>query len=123
MSESIIKPNELLHRAIEPNKGFWLDKEGRISSSLFKDSNGVSVDINADRTDDEVKEAFLHVFSALEGEARLSVQLCLDNNCNVQTDPSERNPYHTLILGKNKAGLTSGQAKQLAKNCQFIRYD
>ena len=123
MPEQAINPNELLHRAIKPNPLFWDTKKGGVTSALFKDSKGVSVDRNANRSDNEIQQSFLILFSNLNGEARLYVQLCLDNDCRVENDATESNPYHALILGKDKINLTDGQARKLAKNCQIIEYD
>lgn len=119
----LISPGELLHRAIKPNPIFWNTKSDCITSALFKDSKGVSVDRNAGRSDDEIKSAFLASFSDLKGEARLRASLCFDNRCQVIADPIANNAHHALIQGEDKVELSKGQAKQLASNCQVIHYE
>lgn len=67
---------------------------GRPSSALFKDSNGVSV--NKD--------------------------ICIEKNVCVIADPLEENVYHALLQrSENEVELTAGQAKALARNAIVIK--
>jgi len=118
----MIQDDELLHRAIKPKPQFWNTKTDSVSSALFKDSRGVSVDKNSNRPDEEVKRSLLVSFPDLIGEARLTSKLCRDKDCEVKADPIENNEHHTLILGNKKIELTSGQAKFLSRNCEVINY-
>ncbi len=118
----MIHNDEILHKAIKSKPQFWNTKTDSISSALFKDSQGVSVDRNANRSDEEVKYNFLTRFPDLKGEARLKTELCRDKGCRVHADPTEHNENHALILGENKIELTKGQAKYLSRNCEVIKY-
>lgn len=113
---------ELLHRAIKPKALFWNEKTGKVTSALFKDSKGVSVDINNDRTDIQVKKFLQNQFPDLKGEAKIKAKLCRDKNCRVELDPIENNQNHALILGEVNIRLTSGQAKYLSRNCIVTLY-
>jgi len=118
----MIQDDELLHRAIKPKPQFWNTKTDSVSSALFKDSKGVSVDKNSNRPDAEIKRCLLDNFPDLKGEARLTTKLCREKNCKVKADPIENNEHHTLILGSEKIELTSSQAKFLSRNCIVITY-
>ena len=118
----MIHDDEVLHRAIKPKPQFWNTKTDSVSSALFKDSKGVSVDRNANRTDEQVKMALMIQFEDLRGEARLKAKLCRDKSCRVEDDPIDNNKYHALILGENRPELTKGQAKYLSRNCKVIEY-
>ena len=118
----MIQEEELLHRAVKPKALFWNDKTGKITSALFKDSKGVSVDVNNGRSDTEVKIFFQSQFPDLKGEARVQTKLCRDKSCRVELNPIENNQNHALILGEVNTKLTSGQAKYLSRNCMVILY-
>lgn len=117
----MFKNSDILSRVIRPYPNYFRS-DGSISSAVFKDSKGVSVDYITDRLDQEVKETFLKRFPDSYGEARVSVQSCINRNCKVKPDPTDSNPYHSLILGNNKPQLTSGQAKYLSSNSNVIIY-
>lgn len=120
----MVSPDELLHRAIMPDPKFWDNKSNRVTSALFKDSLGVSVDRNAGRNDAQIKQSFLKKFKAknLKGEARIMTMCCLCHSCRVKPDPTH-NSHHALILGQDDSiSLTGGQAKRLAKTCTIIEY-
>ncbi len=118
----MILEEEVVHRAIKPKELFWNEKTGKVTSALFKDSKGVSVDINNNRTDEEVKISFLREFFNLKGDARLKAKMCRDKKCRVEADPIENNENHALILGEVSIKLTSGQAKYLSRNCTVLTY-
>jgi hypothetical protein len=118
----MIQEEELLHRAIKPKALFWNEKTGKVTSALFKDSKGVSVDINNNRIDVQVKDFLQSQFPDLKGEARVKTKLCREKNCRVKFDPIENNENHALILGEINITLTSGQAKYLSKNCVVVLY-
>jgi len=118
----MIQDDELLHRAIKPKPQFWNTKTDTVSSALFKDSKGVSVDRNSNRTNEEIKLCFLNAFPDLKGEARLNSKPCREKRCRVIADPIENNEHHALILGSEKIELTKSQAKFLSRNCIVVVY-
>ncbi len=114
---------ETLHRAIKPKPQFWDTKTNRVTSALFKDSHGVSVDRNAGKSDEQIKHEFLSKFSELKGDARLTAGFCFDNFCRVEANPTLNNKHHALILGQTSVELTKGQAKRLAENSTIVIYN
>ena len=118
----MIQDEELLHRAIKPKPQFWNTKTDTVSSALFKDSKGVSVDRNSNRSNEEIKLCLLNTFPDLKGEARLKTEICREKMCRIIADPIENNEHHALILGNGKIELTQGQAKFLSKNCIVVVY-
>ena len=119
----MLSDDELLHRAIKPKAIFWNEKTNTITSALFKDSKGVSVDANANRDDDEIKNCFLAEFSDLKGEARVTVDTCKEKDCYVKADPLPNNNHHALIQrSENEIPLTKSQARYLAKKATTVIY-
>ena len=118
----MIEDDELLHRAIKPKPQFWNTKSGSVTSALFKDSKGVSVDRNAGRDDEVIKASLQQQFENLKGEARFTAGLCREKECRVKADPVEGNENHSVVLGSNKIELTKGQARHISRNCQVITY-
>ena len=114
---------ETLHRGVPARPVFWKD-DGRPSSALFKDSQGVSVDVNANRSSLEVKNQLLSVDATFKGEARVSGSFCKEKCCLVLHAPIKGgNQFHSLILGQEKPELTKGQARALARSCDFVSYN
>jgi len=118
----MILEEEVIHRAIKPKELFWNEKTGKVTSALFKDSKGVSVDVNNDRTDEQVKKSFQGEFPDLKGDARLVTKMCRDKKCRVEADPINNNENHAVILGEVNIKLTSGQARYLSRNCITVLY-
>jgi hypothetical protein len=114
--------DDTLHRAVPINPNNFNEKTQEVTSALFKDSKGVSVDRAENRSDELIKESFTRRFENLRGEARIDSGFCRDNECRVIDDADEINPYHALILGKDKIELTQGQARRLSRKCKFIPY-
>jgi hypothetical protein len=51
-----IQKTENLYRAIKRSKPDWLDKEGKITSAMYKDEKGNSVDRDAQRELSDIVE-------------------------------------------------------------------
>lgn len=120
-----VDEDEVLHRGVIPSPAFWKAAEGRPSSAIFKDSRGVSVDVNCKRPDSVVKQQLLLANPEFRGEARIRAALCCEVGCNALHDPTENNEYHSLIVGKlgrKKPALTKSQAKQLTNQSTFVEY-
>ncbi len=112
---------------------------GRPSSALFKDSQGVSVNIDGGRTQEEIimDEERLHrlynqeltqeEIERNEGELCAIISLrkeqCESANVCVIMDPIEgENIYHALIQrSETEITLTRGQAKMLAREALVIK--
>lgn len=114
-------------------------KDGRPSSALFKDSKGVSVDIDAGRDLNDIisDEERLHALytnglSDLEmrerGEELKAIVQLTDSQCDsveacVISDPIDgENEYHALLQkSETEIQLSKSQAKKLAKLATVVK--
>ena len=108
-------------------------KDGRLSSALFKDSNGVSVNIDAGRSNEDIieDEVRLHELynkdeedaekRTLKSIATVTKNIIEDKSVYICASPEENNRYHCLLFGdSNKKELKPSQAKALAREAKFI---
>lgn len=109
--------------------------EGRISSALFKDSKGVSVNKDDSRiiTDIIIDEERLHCYYlgdmadepeyCLKALVTFDRKVCDDNNILIEDDPLEENPHHAVLKRNNTVScLTASQAKAIARASKIIKY-
>ena len=110
-------------------------KDGKPTSALFKDSNGVSVDYEDNRKTDEViaDEERLHklhnegVSEAEGGKLKAIISLtceqCDNEEVCVTPDPIEGENLHHAIITKTETEveLSKGQAKRLARNSVIVK--
>lgn len=136
----MMKINDL-YRRMRNKPLLYVKEDGTISSAIYKDSQGVSVDIDDGRDLDAIiqKEEELHKYYNQEmllqnpdGEYKLvallsvSAKTCQDKEVVIEPTPVENiNPYHALLKGsETKTLLTNGQSKYLAKNTRVVKsYD
>jgi hypothetical protein len=107
-----IAPDESLFRAVNPK----LLQNNEITSALFKDAKGVSVN----RSNEDAKRSFEILIERLGCEeiAELSVEECLKIEVYIKYCPIDGNPFHTEIHNSiDKVKLSSGKAKKLAALC------
>ena len=112
--------DERLYRAVNKNLPcMW--KENRITSAVFKDSKGISVDRQWNRNiNDAVNALFKAMSSKLSVDNIMVVSIakkdCDDINAICLYRPIRDNIYHSEIhRDKDMTQLTSAQAKNLAK--------
>lgn len=120
--ETEILSHEKLFRAIKRSTPvLWDNEKNKPSSAAFKDSNGVSVDRDADRSNDQIKESFSLRFGG-EGNIRSVIYVlastCLNHDINVEASPLPDNEFHAEIFrSADNRPLSNSQAKYLASNC------
>lgn len=109
--------SDFFHRAILPSQEWWSTRNNRLSTAVFKDKNGLSVDRQGTRTRHDAS-AFLRTHKPTAvGEAIVSNELCVEHRCRILIDTTPSNPYHHLILGEEKTVLKDSTAKAFVKNC------
>lgn len=131
--------NEVFRRV--RNHPMYIKEDGTISSAIFSDKKGVSVDIDDGRNLDEIisAEESLHFYynserikDNPEGAYRLlaitsvTKQACDEKQVMIQMDPVENiNPYHAVLRrDEEKTELTAGQRKYLSRKMKVIKsYD
>ena len=120
------------------NKPIFM-KEGRPSSALFKDSKGVSVDMDAERDEKQIieDEEQLHKFYCrkmgedeikekgedLRAIIKVSNEVCATEKVCVISDPiTGENENHALIQrSETEIQLTKRQAKGLARGAKIVK--
>ena len=112
--DNFTNENEKLFRSIRPDDIYWKDKENRIlSSAAFKDSNGLSVDRQHGRTEEEsvkeMKEKFVGTVVCV------TVGICREKEAIVDYCPTDDNIHHCeIIRSHERKVLTNSQARYLA---------
>lgn len=120
---STITGCETLYRAVKPIP-MYIKENGEISSAIFKDSQGVSVDRDGERTFPEISQCFLDRFEDVIALANLTVSDVLEEpDLTVEPDPLQENEFHALIIGATRTQLKSSQAKKLMKKVSIIRFE
>lgn len=119
----------------------YIKSDGTISSAIYLDSNGVSVDADDKRILDEIikDEERLHYFynqgrteDELKGPYKLAMiasvdkNSCVEKNIHIEPSPIEgENPYHVLLKrSESQIPLSGSQRKHLQKNTKIVKkYD
>lgn len=122
MDPNEVHEDEILFRAIKSTRpDWWNEKENRLSSSIFIQSNGCSVDRDGNRLFEDITELLESIQGELRGVAKIPRRLCDSLNVFVQPDPLENNPYHAnLQRDETIVKLKPRQAKELAKQSEYI---
>jgi hypothetical protein len=118
--------DELLYRGIKRSQPSTVRPDGRrVTSALFKDANGVSVDRMGGRTEQAVIVQMKEFFqSRLKGVARLKEQAVMQAEACALPAPTDKNPYHAEIYANiKKQPLTNLQCLKLADACTLIFLD
>jgi hypothetical protein len=110
-----IDPEESLFRAVNPK----VLEKGKITSALFKDSKGVSV--NRSNEDSERSLGLLIERLGCKEIAELKVADCLKVEVYIKYCPLRGNPFHTEIHNSiDKVTLSQGKARKLAVLCKRL---
>ena len=126
MPSKNIQDNEQLYRAVKRSKPCWLDGNNNPTSAMFKDANGVSVDRDGNREEPEIIRFMCDVSlpKRVKGIVRLSVSECRETEVEVESAPSEVNPYHAnIFLDSSDVRRYNIQAFRLAQASKLIFFD
>ena len=93
--DEIFKENELLLRAVKPT-GIFIKEDGSISSAVFKDSKGLSVNRTGDDDADVVIRFTKNHFNDCEIWS-VKVSDCNEIKVLVKYAPIDENIYHSEI--------------------------
>ena len=109
----------MLYRVIKRSQPDSMDEEGRPTSALFKQENGVSVDRDGKRNEEAIIETFRERFDKrFKGLVKVGADICIDNDITVIPETSS-NIYHAEIfenvdkdpIGQLKALILADQAE------------
>ena len=101
-----------------------MDENGRPTSALFKQDNGVSVDRDGNRSEDIIIKKFKERFDIrFKGLVRVGADVCIDNSMAVIPETSS-NVYHAEIFeNEDKVPLGQLNALILADNSEVVVYE
>lgn len=117
----------------------YIRKDGSISSALFSDRNGASVDIDAGRSLEDIikdeerlhqiyhpgmsRDEMIKTKQALKAIIAVEREECESKSIAIQPDPiKEENEYHAILKRDNGTlQLTHGQCKHLANKCRCVK--
>ncbi len=116
-----VQEYEQLYRAVKRSQPSVVDANGRPTSALFKQDDGVSVDRDGERDEPIIVESFQNrLGKRLNGLVKVSAGVCLNNDMAVIPEPSH-NEYHAEIFeNEQKEPLSSKHAYLLAKNAEIV---
>ena len=122
---NIVERDESLYRVVKRSRWDCLTRSGRATIALFKDSNGVSVDRDGDRSENEiikfiVTESFP---KRAKGVTVVSAGYCMDVSAEVKAAPSDNNPYHANIYMSEDEKIRKVQALKIADSSKLIYFD
>lgn len=116
------------------DRPLYVKDDGSVSSALFLDSNGVSVNVDAGRgIEDIVKdEERLHLFynaKALNAGRKLKAvisvakEVCVEREIKIVPAPIlGENEYHAILTrNTGEKTLTHGQRKHMASKCNVVK--
>lgn len=117
--------NDNLYRGIKRSQPSFITPRGTISSAMFKDEKGVSVDRQMGRHEEEAVQQMKDFFSnRLKGIASLPEDSIIRALAVLIPAPTENNPYHAEIYRNvHKEMLSKIQQLQLADSCTLIYLD
>lgn len=113
---------ERLYRAVYPPETmpmFWKEN-GELSSAVFKDKQGLSVERGGDRDEERViKDMNLFFYGRI---ISVSAGDCFECKSILKYLPTKRSKYHSEIHGgEDRILLSQSQCKHLAKRAKVCR--
>src|SRR5690625_3134782 len=118
-----IEKHEQLYRKVIMKPNFWKKDLGKPSSAVFKDSKGVSVDRDGERSECDITETFKERFGAenMKAIVAITAEFCYEIDTHLVYSPTEDNKYHAEIHASvDKIPLGTSKARKLAKECTII---
>ena len=122
--EEIVQSNEKLYRLIKRSQPDSM-AEGKPTSALFKQEDGVSVDRDGERAEENIINTFKERFDKrYKGLVRVNAGVCLEHEMAVIPAASSANKYHAEIYDNmNKDPLGSLKALILADKSKVVDYE
>lgn len=123
MNDEFIENEEVLYRAFTLSKpnGF---KDGNPTAALFLDENGVSVDRDGSRSEEDIIDRLKNRFKkqGYDCSIKISAEKCRECNTYPIPKPSRTNKYHAEIhQSETELCIDLFNALKLAKLCEVVR--
>lgn len=121
--DKVVTPNETLYRVVKRSQPDSMSVDGRPTSALFKQENGVSVDRDGGRAEAEIVNTFQQRFTnRFKGLVRVGADICIDH-CMAVIPEDQHNKYHAEIFDDfEKTPLSPLNALILADAAQVVTY-
>ena len=125
MAGDVVEGSESLYRVVKRSRPDCITANRKVSPALYKDSNGVSVDRDGGRSEEEIVRFITEVTFPRRAKAiaSLLVSTCYGVGSRVEAKPSETNPYHANIYLDSDEEKGNLQALQLADASQVIYFN
>lgn len=123
--EETVQRHEILYRAVKRSQPDTMDENGRPTSALFKQADGVSVDRDGGREEKIIIDVFKNRFDRrFKGLIQVGADVCIDNNMAVIPKPSVNDEYHAEIFeNSDKQPLGQLKALILADNSEVVVFE
>lgn len=121
---NVVGSGETLYRVVKRSMPACITEERMATPALFKDREGVSVDRDGGRDEEDIK-LFIKEVTFKERTKAIGKVLsgfCFSIGAKVQPDPLEDNPFHANIILDDDEKISNLQALQLADHCVIIEY-
>lgn len=117
----IVVRNEKLYRVVKRSQPDTINEQGRPTSALFKQDDGVSVDRDGGRSESEIICCVKNKFSTrFKGLVCVGADICIDNDMAVIPD----HDYHAEIFDNlQKTPLSQLNALILADSCIVVTFE
>lgn len=121
MNYDHVEDHELLYRAVPKFPNYWNKDRNSVSSALFKDKNGVSVDRDGNRKENVICKQLQNKISNSIAAISVKTNSVRSISALVLPKPSNANQYHAEIHdSETKILLSSSKAKRLSKMGKLI---
>ena len=115
------QPDERLYRKIRPLEQFWDSESQRPTSGAFKDRNGLSVDRQGQRQNNDAISQLNSRLPGIGAIVSVEYQQCTEIPVLVVYKPLPENEFHSEIHdSKDRIALASSKARKLS---QLVRID
>ena len=108
--------NEDLYRGIHPS---WVDR-GRVTSQLFKDGSGASVDRDGGRDPTEAIRFLQGHTSKDHGVATIGASVCRELKAEVTASPQGDNKYHAHVHEPGKPSVKGRRVLQALRDSATV---
>ena len=124
MLSTEISDGEKLFRAIKKIPDWWNFETNKPTSAVFKDKNGVSVDRQGGRTEEQATNYLKRKLSPLRAVINIVTKKCRETGTFPIYCPSKKDKFHSEIHGSpNNKYISPSKARSLALASEISYFD
>lgn len=123
MFNNYINDNELLYRSVPKNPDLWETKFNRPSSGFFLNPEGISVDRDGGRAEQQIIKDFDKRYPG-RGLVSMLAKTCREIGTKPVAKPLKDNIYHAEIHDEDGSIIITSRSKRrkLAIACKVVKY-